>query len=136
MKWEAAVVFTIALAFPLHATAEEQNLVTLKKEITEAHNVERAFADGLQHCAALDGKSFYNDMQKRVVLLTELETSVNNLIKDRVFNPQKKHPWTASDAEERMKLAQLQAERDQRNCKLVARLPEMNKKLDEMETKR
>ena len=122
---------------PLHAYAEEQNLAikTLKGDISEARNIQRVFADGLQHCAALDGKSFYNNNQKRVVLLSELEASLKNLVKDQVFNPQKKHPWTVSDTDERMKLAQSQADHDRYNCNLVARLPEMTKKLSELEAR-
>jgi hypothetical protein len=135
-----AMTCVMALAgglIPLRANAEDRNLAiqTLKSDIAEAKNVQRIFADTLPHCASLDGNSFYNNAQKRVVLLSELETSVKNLVKDQVFNPQKKHPWTAGDAEELMKVGQLQAERDQRNCNLVAKLPEMNKKLNELEVR-
>ena len=137
IKRGGAIAIAVGL-MPLFAHAQEPNpaIKTIKSDIAEAHNVQKSFAEGLPHCAALDGKSYYNGVQKRVVQLSELKTSVDNLVKDQVFNPQKKRPWNASDAEERMQLGRLQAERDRDNCKLVAKLPELTKELSALESRR
>ena len=132
----ACVIAIGACLSPLLAYGQEPDAKVLKTDIAEAQNIQRTFADGLQHCAVLDGTRFYNSGQKRVILLSEMQTSLQNLVKDQVFNPQKKRPWAAADAEERMKTAQSQANQDRRNCNLVAKLPEMVKKLAELESKR
>jgi hypothetical protein len=123
---------------PLFAHAQEPNqaITTIQSDIAAARNVQKSFAEGLPYCAQLDGNSYYNGIQKRVVQLGELKTSMDNLIKDQVFNPQKKRPWNAGDAEERMQLGRLQAERDRDNCKLVAKLPELTKELRALESRR
>lgn len=132
----ACVVVMGVCSIPLLAYGQAPAAGVLKSEIAEAQNVQRTFADGLQHCAFLDGTRLYNSNQKRVILLSEMQTSLQNLVKDQVFNAQKKRLWAAADAEERMKIAQTQANQDKRNCNLVAKLPEMVKKLAEMESKR
>jgi hypothetical protein len=133
----AAAIALAAVLIPLRVDAQEPSPAAkaLKSEILEAQNIQRTFADGLQACAVLDGTRFFNGGQKRVILLSDLQASLQNLVKDQVFNPQKKRPWTAADAAERVKLAQSQADLDKRNCNLVARLPEMVKKLAELESK-
>jgi hypothetical protein len=122
----------------LHAYAQEANpaIKTLKADIAETQMVQRMFADGLKHCAELNGASFYNSNQKRVVLLSDVQSSVQNLVKDQVFNFKKRHLWTTADADESVALAQLQADKDKHNCDLVAQLPEMMKKLAELESRK
>ena len=132
----ACVIAFGACLIPPLAYGQAPDVNILKSEIAEAQNVQRTFADGLQHCADLDGTRLYNSGQKRVIVLSELQTSLQNLVKDQVFNPQKKRLWTAADTDERMKIAQSQANQDRRNCNLVAKLPEMVKKLAELESKR
>ena len=132
----ACVIAMGACLIPLLAYGQAPDANVLKSEIAEAQNVQRTFADGLQHCAVLDGSRFYNSGQKRVIVLSELQTSLQNLVKDQIFNPQKKRLWIAADIDERMKTAQAQADREKNNCNLVAKLPEMVKKLAELESKR
>jgi hypothetical protein len=137
-SWRSACAIALgASLIALHAYAEQPNLAVemLKSKILEARNIQRVFADGLQHCAVLDGTSVYNSSQNRVILLSDLQASLQNLVKAQVFNAQKKHPWTAVDADERMKLAQSQADHDRSNCNLVAKMPEMIKELTKLESR-
>ena len=137
-SWRSACVIALGVGLiALHAYAEEPNpaVKTLKSDISEARDIQRVFADGLQHCAVLNGTGFYNSDQKRVIVLSDLRTSLQNLVKDQVFNAKKGHPWTADDANDRMKSAQTQADQDKYKCNLVARLPELTKKLSELESR-
>lgn len=134
--WTACIIATGAGLIPLLAYGQAPDANVLKSEIAEARNIQRTLGDGLQHCPVLDGTRFYNSGQKRIILLSEMQTSLQNLVKDQVFNPQKKRPWAMADADERMKIAQSQANQDKRNCGLVAKLPELVKELAELESKR
>lgn len=137
-SWRNACAIALgAVLISLYAYAEEPNpaVMTLKSDISAAQNIQRLFADGLPHCAVLNGTSFYNSSQKRVIVLSELQTSLQNLVKDQVFNAKKGHPWSADDANESMKMAKTQADKDKYNCNLVAKLPELVKKLAELESR-
>jgi hypothetical protein len=121
----------------LNAYAQEPDpaIKTLKTEISDARNLQRAFADGLQQCAVLNGTSYYNPTQKRVIVLSELQASMQNLINSQVFNSPKGHLWSKEDANEHMKIAKSQADKDKYNCNLVAKLPEMIKELASLESR-
>jgi hypothetical protein len=134
----------IALAASLiasQAIAQEASLAanpavkSLKSDINDARNLQRVFADGLPHCSELNGTAFYNATQKRVIVLSELQASMQHLINDQVFNSQKSHLWSKEDSDERMKAAQAQADKDKNTCNLVARLPDMIKELAALESK-
>ncbi len=138
IKRSCAMAAALAVGLPaLQALAQEPDAAvkTLQSDINDARNLQRVFADGLTHCAELDGKAFYNPTQKRVIVLNELDASMQNLISAQVFNAQKSHQWTKQDAEERMKMAHLQAEKDKASCNLVAKLPEMVKQLSSLESR-
>jgi uncharacterized membrane protein len=138
IRRSGAVACVIALGAgltALHAQEPSSAAKKLKTDISDAQNLQRVFADGLQHCDALNGTSYYNATQKRVVILSELKASMQNLINDQVFNAPKSHLWSKEDSDERMKTAQSQADKDKYNCNLVAKLPEMIKGLAALESK-
>ncbi len=115
------------------ARAQNQVVDDLKGKIFDARKAERTFVGGLKFCSELDGKHFYFQARDRVLDLEEYHRSLGNLTKERVFNPEKQRPWTERDAAERWDLVQKQAARDQVNCQLVASLPALEKRLDELE---
>ncbi len=51
----------------------------------------------------------------------------------RVFNPATKKPWGQEDADARWDEVRKQALSDKANCALVASLPDLQKKLDELQ---
>jgi hypothetical protein len=132
----AALAIVVTAGFPAFAQEPDAAAKKLKNDISDAQNLQRVFADGLQHCAALNGTGFYNAVQKRVVVLSELRASMQNLINDQVFNAQKTHLWSKEDLDERMKAAQVQADKDKNSCNLVARLPDMVKELAAIEARK
>ena len=52
-----------------------------------------------------------------------------------MFNPEKRRPWTQDDAAVRWEQVKQQAVRDKAACDLVASLPALEKKLEELEKK-
>ena len=93
------------------------------------------FAGGLKHCDELDGKSFYYQIRNRILNLEEFAHSLDNLVKAEVFNPAKRRPWTLEDAKERWEEVKKQAKEDKEKCELVRSLPELEKRLQEMQQK-
>src|SRR5450759_4737306 len=72
-SWRSACAIALGAGLiALRAYAEEPNpaVKTLQSDISEARNIQRVFADGLQHCAVLNGTGFYNSDQKRVIVLS------------------------------------------------------------------
>jgi hypothetical protein len=117
------------------ARAQNQAVDDLKGKIFDARMAKQTFAGGLKFCSELDGKRFYFQARDRVLDLEEYHRSLGNLAKERVFNPEKRRPWTEQDAAERWDLVQKQAASDQVNCQLVGSLPALEKQLDELEKK-
>ena len=126
--------FMPACLMPLTlARAQNQAVDDLKGKIFDARMAKQAFAGGLKFCSELDDKHFYFQARDRVLDLEEYHRSLGNLTKERVFNPEKRRPWTEQDAAERWNSVQKQAASDQVNCQLVASLPALEKQLDELE---
>jgi hypothetical protein len=113
--------------------AQNQAVDDLKGKIFDARMAKQTFVGGLKFCNELDGKHFYFQARDRVLDLEEYHRSLENLAKERVFNPEKHRPWTEQDAGERWDLVQKQAVSDQANCQLVASLPALEKQLNELE---
>jgi hypothetical protein len=135
-----ALMMTILMlpsAWPAALHAEDTRMLakinTIKVEITEAENIQKKFGAALKHCHELDGKSFYMENQDRVLNVEQYHKSLENLVKDQVFNPQKKGPWTAADADARLKLVEKVAEHDKYRCEVAARLPTLQKELAVLE---
>jgi hypothetical protein len=129
----AASVMAVALAWPPIVQAEDTRAVakinSIKVEILEAENIQKKFAGAMKHCGALDGKHFYIETQDRVLDLDQFHKSLESMVKEQVFNPQKKRPWTQADAQERLDLVQKMAEHDKYRCDMVAKLPTLQKEL-------
>jgi hypothetical protein len=126
----AAVVLA---AWPVALHAEDERLLakinSIKVEITEAENIQKKFAAALKHCPELDGKNFYMENQDRTLNIEQYRKSLENLVKDQAFNPQKKGPWTTTDAEARLKVVEKMAEHDKYRCEVAAKLPALQKEL-------
>jgi len=107
----------------------------LKGKIFDAHMAEQMFAGGLKHCDELDGKTFYYQIRNRILNLEEFAHSLDNLVKAEVFNPAKRRAWTLEDAKERWEEVKKQAKEDKEKCELVRGLPELEKRLQELQQK-
>jgi hypothetical protein len=89
---------------------------------------------GLSHCNELNGTNFYFRQRDRILNLEDYHRSLESLAQQRVFNPETKRPWNEEDAVARWDQVQKQAADDRANCALVASLPELEKKLNELQT--
>ena len=116
-----------------HAGAEELGIDDLKGRIFDAHMAQRTFANGLRFCAELDGTNFYFQLRNRVLNLEDYHRGLEDLAKAQAFNPQTRRPWNEADAAQRWDEAKKQAVRDKENCALVASLPELEKRLEQMQ---
>jgi hypothetical protein len=105
----------------------------LKGKIFDAKMAQQTFAGGLKHCSELDGTNFYFQARDRVLNLEEYHRSLDSLALQSVFNPETKRPWSQQDAEARWAQVQKQAVADKANCTLVASLPALQKKLDDLQ---
>ena len=125
----------IVLTFTLSVSGHTENDVIndLKGKIFEAKSVQQTFAGGLKHCSEIDGKSFYLQPRDRVLKLDDFHRSLDSLVLGRVFNPETKRPWTREDANARWQQVQKQALDDKAKCDLVASLPSLQKKLDDLQ---
>ncbi len=94
---------------------------------------QQTFAGGLKHCSELNGTNFYFQPRDRVLNLEEYHRSLESLAMQRVFNPATKKPWSQQDADARWDEVRKEAQTDKANCALVASLPELEKKLDELQ---
>jgi hypothetical protein len=65
--------------------------------------------------------------------LIEYHRSLDNLALQGVFNPETKRPWNQQDADARWEQVRKQALSDKANCALVASLPDLQKKLEELQ---
>jgi hypothetical protein len=116
-----------------HASAEELGIEDLKGRIFDAHMAQHTFANGLRYCAELDGTNFYFQPRNRVLNLEDYHRGLEDLAKAQAFNPQTRRPWSDADASQRWDEAKKQAVRDKENCALVASLPELEKRLEQMQ---
>jgi hypothetical protein len=124
----ALVIFGAA-----HASAEDLGIEDLKGRIFDAHMAQHTFANGLRFCAELDGTNFYFQLRNRVLNLEDYHRGLEDLAKAQAFNPQTRRPWSEADAAQRWEEAKKQAVRDKENCALVASLPELEKRLEQMQ---
>jgi hypothetical protein len=128
-----AIVFPFALAVADVARAQSVEINDLKGKIFDAKMAQQTFGRGLAHCSELDGTNFYFRQRDRILNLEDYHRSLESLAQQRVFNPETKRPWNEEDAIARWEMVQKQAAEDRTNCGLIAHLPEMEKKLDELQ---
>jgi hypothetical protein len=126
-----AVFPAVLVATPLHAQTPAIN--DLKGKIFDAKMAQQTFAGGLKHCSELDGTNFYFQARDRVLNLDEYHRSLDSLALQGVFNPETKRPWSQQDAEARWAQVQKQGATDKANCTLVASLPDLQKKLENLQ---
>jgi len=124
-------VYRIAcgVAFPLIACSSVR-AQDLKGKIFDAR---MALGDALKYCPELNGKSFYFRVRNRILDLEEYFHSLENLVKAQVFNPDKRRPWSLQDAKDRWEVVKKQAQEDKEKCELVRSLPELEKRLQELQ---
>jgi hypothetical protein len=128
---------SVAVAISVPASLRAQNLTVnqLKSKIFDANIVEKTFAKGARFCKELDGKNFYFEARDRVLNLNDYSKSLDNLVRDRAFNPEKKRPWNPEDAKVRMDTVQKMAVDNQVNCELIANRANYEKQLSDLEKK-
>ena len=122
-----------AAAIAAPEKAQQQAIDDLKGKIFDARMAERTFERGLKYCNELDGNHFYFLPRDRVLKLEDYHRSLEALAKQQAFNPEKHRPWTEQDAAERWEEAQKKAASDKANCALAASLPDLEKKLEELQ---
>ena len=105
----------------------------LKAKIFDAKTVQQRFTSGLRHCSELNGTNFYFQPRDRVLNLEEYHRSLENFVSEGMYDSETRRPWTKQDADARWAQVMVQARADQANCALVASLPFLQKKLDEMQ---
>jgi hypothetical protein len=127
----ACIVGTAGFVTPLRAQTPAMN--DLRGKIFDAKMAQQMFAGGLPHCSELNGTNFYFEPRDRVLNLEDYHRSLNNLALTQAFNPETKRPWNQQDADARWAEVQKQALTDQANCALVASLPDLQKKLQQLQ---
>jgi len=127
----------VAVGVSVPDSLQAQNLTVndLKSKIFDAKIVEKTFAKGARFCKDLDGKHFYFETRDRVLDLDEYGKSLDNLVRNQAFNPEKKRPWNPDDAKVRMEVVQKLAHEDKANCELIANRASYEKQLNELEKK-
>jgi hypothetical protein len=128
-------IFLVALAVASSSAVRAQTaeINDLKGKIFDAKMAQQTFANGLSHCKELDGSNFYFRQRDRILNLEDYHRSLESLALQRVFNPETKRPWSEEDATAKWEQVQKEAADDRTNCALVASLPELQKKLDELQ---
>lgn len=126
----AAFLCLLASA-PLYS--QSPSIEQLKVKIFDARALQQTFAKGLKFCNVLNGTNFYFALRDRVFDLEEFHRSLTSLVKQQIFNPEKKRPWSEQDATERWAQVQQEAAKDKANCQLVASLPDLEKQLAEIQ---
>jgi len=133
------IFVALALATPVCAqdtskdAPKDTSINDLKTKIFDAKAVQQRFTSGLRHCSELNGANFYFQARDRVLNLEEYHRSLENFVSERRYNAETRRPWTKQDADARWAQVLVQARADQANCALVASLPFLQKKLDEMQ---
>jgi hypothetical protein len=125
------ILLALSLSEPLRA--QTPAIDEIKGKIFDAKMAQQTFAGGLRHCKELNGDNFYFQQRDRVLNLEEYHRSLDNLAMQGVFNPETKRPWNMEDANSRWEQVRKQALTDKSNCALVASLPELEKKLEELQ---
>lgn len=127
----ACIVGAAGFAMPLRAQTPAMN--DLRGQIFDAKMAQQMFAGGLPHCSELNGTNFYFERRDRVLNLEDYHRSLNSLVLSQTFNPETRRPWSQQDADARWAEVQKLAVTDQANCALVASLPDLQKKLQELQ---
>ena len=117
---------------PLHAQ-HNAAIDDLKGKIFDARRAQQTLGNGLKYCTDLNGKSFYYRLRNRILNLEEYFHSLENLVKAEAYNPDKHRPWSLQDAKERWEEVKKQAQADKEKCELVRSLPELEKRLEELQ---
>ena len=94
---------------------------------------ERTYERLLKCCKELDGDHFYFLPRDRVLKLEDYHRGLEALAKQQAFNPEKRRPWSEEDAAERWTAVQKDAVKNKEDCDLVASIPELEKKLQELQ---
>ena len=129
-------VLVLFTATRLHAQEPSIDAVNdLKAKVYDAQIAQQRFVKGAKFCSELNGATFYLAQQNRVLNLEEYHRALQNLAKVGAFNMETKRPWTDQDANARWEEAQKEAANDKINCELIASLPFLQKKLQELESK-
>jgi hypothetical protein len=129
-----AIVLALIFSTPLHAQTDANNDINdIKGKIFDAKMAQQTFAGGFRHCSELNGTNFYFQPRDRVLNLQDNHRSLDNLALQAAFNPETKRPWSQQDADARWAQVEKQAVSDRANCELVASLPVLQKKLDELQ---
>ncbi len=126
-----SIVLALNVVTPLRAQTPAMN--ELRGKIFDAKMAQQTFAEGLRHCSELDGTTFYMQQRDRVLNLDDYHRSLDALALQGVFNPETKRPWNQQDADARWALIKREAASDVTTCALVASLPELQKKLQELQ---
>jgi len=115
--------------------AQTPTLGELRAKIFDATMLKQTFVNGLHYCNEFDGTNFYFEPRNRVLNLEEYHRSLESLVRQGIFNPEKHKPWSERDAADRWEEVKKEAAKDKANCDLVASLPALQKEVDELETK-
>ena len=127
----AGIVF--AAMSPGVLLAQSPSIDDVKAKIIEAKAAQQQHSAMLKHCSELDGSHFYMQQRDRVIGLEDFHRSLENLVKQAVFNAETKRPWNQQDADARWAEVTKEAQVDKTNCALVASLPLLEKKLAELQ---
>jgi hypothetical protein len=131
-------IISIALLLSLDLSASAQvadsSINDVKVKILDAQSVQSHFSASLKHCSELDGTSFYFQARDRVLKLEDYHRALNNLVLARAFNPETKKPWDQHEADARWEQVRKQASEDKTHCELVASLPFLQKKLQDLQS--
>jgi hypothetical protein len=104
----------------------------IRGKIDNARMVQQTFG-GLKYCSELNGTSFYFPQRDRIFNLEEYSRSLESLVKTGSYNQPKRRVWTPEDAKEREEAVKRLAQEDKRKCELVLSLPELEKRLQELQ---
>ena len=120
--------------FARRLRAQTAEINDLKGKIFDAKMAQQTFASGLTHCSELDGTNFYFQPRDRVLNLEDYHRSLESLALQRVFNPETKRPWNEAGRRSRAgSRCRKRRPTDHANCALVASLPDLQKKLDDLQ---
>jgi len=124
----------LALVAPTPGYADEATINDLKAKIFDANIAKQSFAKGAKFCKDLDGTTnFYFEPRDRVLNLQDYHRSLDSLAKEQAYNAETRRPWNEQDANARWDQVQKEAAKDKTNCDLIASLPFLVKKLQELE---
>jgi hypothetical protein len=127
-------MLALALVAPTRGHADDTAINDLKAKIFDANMAKQTFVKGAKFCKDLDGTTnFYFEPRDRVLNLQDYHRALDNLAKEQTYNAETRRPWTEQDANARWDQAQKEAAKDKANCDLIASLPFLEKKLQELE---